>query len=68
LSYDRGLKARLYARHQVREFWVIDAMERTAWVHTGPSGDAWASVVERGPKDAMTTPLLPGFSIRLGEI
>jgi hypothetical protein len=68
LSYDRGLKARLYARHQVREFWVIDAMERTAWVHTGPSGEAWASVVERGPKDAMTTPLLPGFSIRLGEI
>jgi Uma2 family endonuclease len=68
LSYDRGLKARLYARHQVREFWVIDAMERTAWVHTGPSGDAWASVVERGPKDALTTPLLPGLSLRLGEI
>ena len=68
LSYDRGLKARLYARHQVREFWVIDAMERSAWVHSGPSGDGWASVVERGPKDVLTTPTLPGFSLRLGEI
>src|SRR5438270_2662133 len=68
IAYDKGLKARLYARHRVREFWVIDANERIAWVHTGPSGDAWSSIVERGPQDALTTPALPGFSIRLDEI
>jgi len=68
LSYDRGLKARIYAHHRVREFWVIDANERIAWIHTGPSGDGWTSVVELGPKEALTTPMLPGFSIRLGEI
>lgn len=68
LSYDRGLKARLNARHQVHEFWVIDATERTAWVHTGRTVDGWSSVVERGPKDALTTPVLPGFSFRLGDI
>ena len=68
LAYDRGLKARLYARHGVREFWVVDANERITWVHTGPSGDAWSSVVEHGPQDALATSALPGFSIRLGEI
>jgi Uma2 family endonuclease len=68
LNYDRGLKARLYTRHRIREFWVIDAIERTAWVHTGSTGDGWASIVERGPQDALTTPALPGFSIRLGDI
>jgi Uma2 family endonuclease len=68
LAYDKGLKARLYARHRVSEFWVVDADERATWVHTGPSGDAWSSVVKRGPDDALTTPALPGFSIRLGEI
>jgi len=68
LAYDKGLKARLYARHRVREFWVVDANERTTWVHTGPSGDGWSSIVERGPQDALTTSALPGFSIRLGEI
>jgi Uma2 family endonuclease len=68
LAYDKGLKARLYARHRVREFWVVDANERTTWVHTGPSGDGWSSVVKRGPDDALTTPALPGFSIRLDEI
>jgi Uma2 family endonuclease len=68
LAYDKGLKARLYARHRVREFWVVDVNERTAWVHTGPNGDAWSSVVMRGPQEALTTPALPGFSIRLSEI
>jgi Uma2 family endonuclease len=68
LAYDRGLKARLYARHRVREFWVVDANERIARVHTGPSGDAWSSVVKHGPEDALSTSALPGFSIRLGQI
>jgi Uma2 family endonuclease len=68
LSYDRGVKARLYARHGIPEFWVIDAVERKTWIHTGPSGDTWTSIVERGPRDALTSPVLPGFSIRLGEI
>jgi Uma2 family endonuclease len=68
LAYDKGLKARLYARHCVREFWVIDANELTTFVHTGPSGDGWSSIVRWGPDDALTTTALPGLSIRLGEI
>jgi Uma2 family endonuclease len=68
LAYDKGLKARLYARHRVQEFWVVDANERSTWVHTGPSGDGWASIVERAPNETLTTTALPNFSIRLGEI
>jgi Uma2 family endonuclease len=68
LNYDRGLKARIYARNRVQEFWVIDANERNAWVHTAPSGESWTSIIEHGPKDALTTSALPGFSIRLGDI
>ena len=68
IAYDRGVKARLYARCGIPEFWVIDANERTAWVHTGPSGEVWSSIIERGPNDALTTAALPGFSIRLGNI
>ena len=68
LSYDRGIKARLYARHRIPEFWVIDAAERKTFVHIGPNGDTWTSIVERGPNDVLTTASLPGFSIRLGDI
>jgi Uma2 family endonuclease len=68
LAYDKDLKARLYARHGVREFWVIDANSRSTWVHTGPRGDQWSSITERGPQESLTTPALPGFSLRLGNI
>jgi Uma2 family endonuclease len=68
LGYDRGLKARIYARHGVREFWVIEAAERRTWVHTQPSGDAWSSIIERGPDDPLTTPTLPRFSLRLADV
>jgi hypothetical protein len=68
LAYDKGLKARLYARHRVGEFWVIDANAGVTWVHTDPSGDGWSCIVERGPDEVLTTPTLPGFSIRLGDI
>jgi Uma2 family endonuclease len=67
IAYDKGLKARLYARHAVREFWVIDANERITWIHTGPSGDGWSSIAERGPTEVLTTPALPSFSIKLGD-
>jgi Uma2 family endonuclease len=68
LAYDRGLKARLYARHLVKELWVIDANSRVTWVQTGPGGDEWSSMTERGPGDALATSALPGFSLRLCEI
>jgi Uma2 family endonuclease len=68
LAYDRGIKAQLYARHQIREFWVIDADELKTWVHTGPSGEAWSQVVERGAEETITAAALPGFSFRLSDI
>lgn len=68
LAYDRRTKARLYARHGFREFWVIDAKKRVTWVHKGPQGEGWASIVKRGPDEELTTQSLPNFSIRLADI
>ncbi|PWT86144.1 MAG: hypothetical protein C5B56_12890 [Proteobacteria bacterium] len=68
ITYDKGLKARLYARHRVKEYWVVDANERITFVHTGPMGDGWSSIIERHPHDGLTTPTLPGLSIRLDAI
>lgn len=68
MVYDKTLKARLYARHGVREYWVIDAAERVTYVHTGPGGDGWSSIVEKGPQETLTTAAVPGLSIRLDDI
>ena len=68
LRYDRKIKARLYARYGIREFWVINAERSIAWIHTGPAGDGWSSIVERGPKETLTSAALPNFAIRLGDM
>ena len=68
LAYDRGLKAQLYARHGVRELWVIDAQRRRTHVHTKPKAGAWDQIVERDPDETLTCSALPGFSVKLGTI
>jgi Uma2 family endonuclease len=68
LLYDKGLKARLHAGYGVPEFWAIDANERVAWVHRDPTGDSWSSIVERKATESFTTPILPGFALRLADI
>jgi Uma2 family endonuclease len=68
LHYDRRIKARLYARHGIREFWVVDASSGITSIHTGPSGDGWASIHERAPTELLATTALPNFSIRLADI
>jgi len=68
LNYDRDIKPRLCAQYGVGEFWLIEPNERVTWVHTQPSGETWSSIVERGPHETLTTPALPGFSIRLADI
>jgi Uma2 family endonuclease len=68
LAYDRGLKARLYARHGVKELWVIDGDKRRTFIYSGPEAADWRTLVERGPDETLTSAALPGFSVRLESI
>jgi Uma2 family endonuclease len=68
LNYDKKLKASVYAGLGVREFWVVDANERVTWIHTGPSPEGWSSIVKRTSGEMLTTPAVPKFAIRLGDI
>ncbi|HEY3622778.1 MAG TPA: Uma2 family endonuclease [Roseiarcus sp.] len=68
LAYDRGLKARLYARHGVNELWVIEAERRRTFIHSGPGPAGWRTIVERGRDEALTLAALPGLSAQLGLI
>lgn len=69
LDYDREVKSRIYARHGIREYWVIDAGQGTTLVHTAPTGKGgYASIVARGPEETLTAPALPGLAMRLADI
>jgi Uma2 family endonuclease len=68
MRYDKVIKAGLYARFGVQEYWVIDANERVTWIHKGPTENGWQSVVRHGPNDALTPAALPGIAVRLAEL
>jgi len=38
LRYDLNVKARLYATHGVREYWVVDLVAKRVWRHRKPRG------------------------------
>ena len=64
---DRTLKRSLYARHGVREFWLVDPEEGTITVMSlGEGGFETAGVYRKG--QSLTSPTLPGFAVGLDEI
>lgn len=58
---DLDLKAKLYARHGLREYWVVDANERVAFVHQGPSEAGWARVTRKGSDETLSCAAVPEF-------
>ncbi len=68
LAYDRGLKARLYARYGIQELWVIDVATRCTHVHKAPVNGTWGALWTHQPDDVLTFPAIPDFSIRLSDV
>ena len=65
LGYDLGDKARRYARHGVRDYWVVDAIRKTVRVHRSPENGRYIDVEEYEAHDMVTALVLPGVGIRL---
>lgn len=70
IAYNRGRKSALYAHEGIPEYWVIDANERTAWVHRGPGPSGYATIAEVRPHERLeaAAPELAGFGVRLEEL
>lgn len=67
-AYDGGLKASIYARVGVAEYWMVNARTLTTSVHRDPAGDAYRSVGAIAPDSALTALMLPGISLSLGSL
>jgi len=66
---DEVTKRKLYDRFGVREYWVIDPELDTIKIYRR-AGEGFARVAELSVEhdDALTTPLLPDFSVPLAEV
>ena len=62
LDHDRRVKARLYARHGIQEFWLIDLGSRNVEAFSGPGPDGYG---ERSVHDVGEHLRVPGVEIDL---
>ena len=65
---DLERKARLYARAQVDEYWVIDVATGSATVHLGRAEGRWTSVALFGREAVLTPRALPQVQVRLADL
>jgi Uma2 family endonuclease len=68
LAKDLGPKARLYARHGVGRYWVLDAEARRALIHTEPGPDGFARIEEIGREGVLVLPFEPALTLRLEDL
>jgi Uma2 family endonuclease len=69
LKSDLTAKAALYARHGVRELWVIDAESLVTHVHREPAEDGSYGSITLVPSSKPLTPhLIEGLTLRLDDL
>lgn len=68
LAYDLGDKATLYARHGVRDYWVVDLQLRQLVVHRDPAADGYEYRQRFEAGEAVVPLLLHGLSLRLQDL
>jgi len=68
LRFDRITKSRLYARHGVPEYWIVNVAEEVVEVHLEPASDAWASRTVHGAGAVLTPHALPSVTIVVDEL
>jgi len=67
---DFGIKRELYERAGVREYWIVDTDQQNVTVHRRPETSApfEETVITLANADALTSPILPEFSLPLATL
>ena len=68
LSLDLKVKARLYARAGIAEYWVVDLNGRRVVIHRRPAGGQYLDVVGYSEDEMVATLGAPEVSIRVGDL
>jgi Uma2 family endonuclease len=63
LQYDLGIKAELYARHDVPEYWVINLNENRALLHMSPTDGNYAEQIDVPFGEPLHSGTIEGLSV-----
>ena len=68
LAFDLSVKAALYARAGIVEYWVLDINARRMVVHREPEAGVYRSVVAYGEEESVTPLAAPSAALRVGDV
>lgn len=68
LAWDRRVKIPLYARHGVRETWLVDLPGRRIEVYRHPGAGGYGQRHVHAPGGAIAPLLLPGVSVAVADV
>lgn len=68
LGYDLRVKAPLYARYGVPEYWVVDAVRQTVRVHRDPGESGYGYVAEYSSDEPVAALMLAGVTVTLDQL
>ena len=68
LAYDRDVKAHIYARSGVPEYWLIDVNDNVLLRHTSPEDGAYCEVERLDAQGRILPRLLPGCEISVVDL
>jgi len=66
--FDSGVKARLYARAGIEDFWIIDVPRQRIIVHREPGGDGYRSITAYGIGEGVEPLARPGAALQVSHI
>jgi len=68
LAFDTQIKAPLYARAGIPEYWVLDLNGRRLIVHRNPSGSVYKSVVAYSEKEGVSLLAAPDRQVPVADL
>ena len=68
LGYDLGVKAAVYARAGVPEYWAIDAERLLIHAHRRPAPQGYGDISILPPSETVQPERVPAFALRLGDL
>lgn len=69
LDFDRGIKARLYARAGIADYWIVNLIARRLEVCRVPQPDGYYQDVKPyGPEDAVSPLAFPDALVRVADL
>jgi Uma2 family endonuclease len=68
LAYDLATKPAIYASHNVREYWVINANTLETTTHREPSGSAYRVAPTVGAEQLLLPRAAPELGVRLADL